>query len=284
MLKECAQSRPGNVIVSPLSVSTALTLLLQASNGKTFEELKKGLHLNGEKATIASAFLQHYELLQRNTGDSIFSIANKIYVKVGYELNKNFQEMAVRDFKSGVESLNFTKPTESAQTINQFVEEKTNGKIKNLIQPDAVDSDTRSILVNAIYFKGNWQHKFNRASTKKGDFYISEREKVSIDYMHAENRYNFAYSVGGFDASALEMKYANSKFSFVIILPTNRTGLGALEEQLKNYDLSNIIDEMYPTELYLRIPKFEAEFEIKLNDVLKNVRIYKDAFVVYSIY
>lgn len=106
-------------------------------------------------------FVDHFELLNKNKGNSTLSIVNKIYVQRDHQLNKNFEEVEVEKFKSGIESLDFAKSSESAQTINHFVEEKTNGKIK----PDALRSDTRLILVNAIYFKGGWEHPFKEQYT-----------------------------------------------------------------------------------------------------------------------
>lgn len=270
-LKECVKIKPGNVIVSPLSVANALALLSQGTSGQTFEELKNGLHLTSDKAVAASQFLEQRETLEKSVGNATLSIANQIYIQEGQSLNKNFQEVAVSKFKSGIDSLNFAESEKSAQTINQFVEEKTNGKIKDLIKPDQLDADTRTVLVNAIYFKGNWEHQFEKEDTRKGDFYISETEKVPVDFMYMRERFNFAF-VKDLDSKALEMKYANSNLSFVIILPYSRTGLAAVESKLKNYDLTKIAESMqYERSVDVYIPKFKVEYDIKLNDVLTNV-------------
>lgn len=261
------------MIISPLSVGTALSLLSQAAGGNTFEEIKTGLHINGDKNIVANQFYEHFELLQRNIGDSTLSIANKIYVEQGHQLNRTFEEAAVKYFKSGVESLDFGKSAESAQTINQFVEEKTNGKIKELFKSDMITSDTRCILVNAIYFKGRWEIPFETRNTRKRDFYTSETDKTSVDFMQTNDRFNVALSIDNLDASAVEMQFANSKFSFVIVLPKSRTGLQALEGKMKDYEVSRIVENMHKRRIYLTIPKFTVEFEIKLNDVLQKVRV-----------
>lgn len=258
------------MVISPLSVSTALGLLSYAANGHTFEELKNGLHLTSNKAAIASQFLQHADLLNKNAGNATFSIANKIYVQKGYKLNKHFQEVAAKNFKSGADSLNFGNSVESAQTINRFVEQKTSGKIRNLIKPDMLTSDTRSVLVNAIHFKGKWEHEFK--STHEGDFQVTETETVPANYMFKVDYCNFA-KIRELDATALEMKYANSGFSFGIILPESLTGLSALEAKLKDYDFAKITNQFLETSINVKVPKFTVEFEINLNDVLKKVRI-----------
>jgi len=124
--------------------------------------------------------------------------------------------------------------------------------------------------VNAIYFKGNWEYQFNKERTSEGDFYVSETEKVPVDFMRIKKHFNYGI-LEELDAQALEMKYANSNFSFVILLPNSRTGLSALESKLKDYDLSKISSQMFSQEVDVTIPKFKVEFEINLNDALKNL-------------
>lgn len=266
--KQCVHEQPGNVIVSPLSVSSALALLSQASAGSTFNQLVEGLHIDHDKANAANQFLEHRQALENNFGESKLTIANRIYVQDGHQLNKRFEEVAVSKFKSGIESLNFTEADKSANTINHFVEKQTNGKIKDLIKSDQLDAETRSVLVNAIYFKGDWEQPFSLEYTEKSDFYNNETDKSSVDFMFMDSDFNVAY-VEDLDAKALEMKYANSNISFVIVLPNNRTGLTALETKFKDYDLTKI--EFYSGRCEVLIPKFKIEYEINLNDVLKNV-------------
>lgn len=268
--KQCVKEQPGNVIVSPLSVSSSLALLLQGAEGTTFEQLRQELHLDKDKSIVATQFLEHREALEHNLGDSKLSIANRIYVQQDYKLNKNFKEVAISKFKSGIESLNFADAVNSANTINHFVEEQTNGKIKDMIKSDQLDAETRSVLVNAIYFKANWEQPFSSDLTEKSDFYNSETEKVSTDFMFMDSDFNLAY-VDDLDAKVLELRYAQSNTSFVIVLPNNKTGLATLETKFKDYDLTKITDKFYLGRCEIMIPKFKIEYEINLNDVLKNV-------------
>lgn len=120
-------------------------------------ELAKEMHLNGEKSSIAKQFHEHYGLLQRGAGKTILSIVNQIYVQQGYSINKSFQEIAINDFLSGIESVNFANTNDTAHKINNFIEKKTNKKITNLIKSDTLSTDSRVILVNAIHFKGEWE-------------------------------------------------------------------------------------------------------------------------------
>lgn len=242
----------------------------QAAQNDTYEQLKQALHLGNDRSVTANQFFDHREALEKNAGEAIFSIANGIFVHEGEQFNKNFQDVAVSKFKSGVESVNFTNTEKSAETINHFVEEQTNGKIKELFKPNQLDADTRAVLVNAIYFKGEWEKPFHSRLTRKLDFYNSDTETVQADFMTMDSRFNAA-KINELDATALELKYANSNLSFVIVLPNSRTGLVALETKLKDYDLTKISEQFEKRRYDIEIPKFSIEYDINLNDVLKNV-------------
>lgn len=270
---ECVLSKRGNVVISPITVASALSLLAQGADGNTFEELRKVLHLTGDKATIANQFAAFYKLLQQTIGQSTLSIINKIYVQIGHQINKHFKEVAMTKFSSGIESLDFANGSKSAQTINSFVEKKSNEKIKNAIAPAELNFTTSVVLVNAIYFKGTWEHPFDKNDTFKGDFYTNDFNSVPVDFMRMLYRkFNYA-KLEDLDATALEMRYANSELSFVIVLPNSRTGLSALENKLKQYDLAQIINRFHYKEIWITIPKFQIEFDINLNDVLSKMGI-----------
>lgn len=248
-----------------------MNLLLQATNGTTYDELRTGLHLFGDKVTLANEFPVYLDLLHRHVGsDSALSIANQIFVQNQYQLNTNFKTVVAQQFLSGIESLNFAESKASAAKINQFVEEKTNGKIKDFIAPDQLDATTRLLLINAIHFKGQWQQQFNKSKTVRGNFYINETETVPVDFMTAKEYFHSANLIA-LNARALELKYAHSNYSFMIILPDNRTKLHELESKLKYVNLAEVSAQMSYDELEITIPKFTIEYEIKLNDVLKNV-------------
>lgn len=165
-------------------MATSLALLSQAAGGSTFDELRDGLHLNGsDKTAVANDFYNFDTKLQKNLGDAKFSMVNQIYIQEGRALNKTFQEVATTKFRSGVETLNFADKAKCVDTINHFVEEKTNGKIKDLVRESSLSTDIVAILVNAIYFRGNWEKPFSEERTRVADFYINDNEKIPTEFM-----------------------------------------------------------------------------------------------------
>lgn len=259
-------------------MAVALTLLSQAANETTYEELRKGLYLNSDKAVVADQFHKAFRLIDESAGQSKLMIANQVFVQQEYQLKEDFQKMAVEKFHSGVSSVNFRDVVKTKEIINNFVAEKTNGKIDGFVKNLKFGQETRVFLINSIYLKSMWQKPFSERSSKrvynesfyKEKFYITETKTVDVEFMKMKD-YFWHTTVDALDVATLRLDYANSNFSFIIILPNSRTGLSMLESQLHNVVLSEIIDQMSFSECHIKIPKFKVESKFRLNDILKQV-------------
>lgn len=267
------------MIISPFSVFNALALLAQGAGGQTFQQLATVLGTGNNKKLTATQFKAYYDLLNKAVGNSTFSLANEIYVQTGYQLNQQYEKVAVNQFMSGIEQLNFADATASAQVINQFVDNKTDGKIQNLISPDMLSAATRLFLVNAIYFKGEWLHQFDVANTYQGNF-TTKNSVALVDFMTQTNHFNYG-NIADLDATALELQYAYSNLSFVILLPNNPNCMCQLSKKLQTYtasDYAQITQSMHVEEVHVTIPKFTNKFSIGMNDVLAEVCIARLPF------
>lgn len=190
-------------------------MLAQGAGGTTFQQLATALGTGNNKKLTATQFKNYYNLLNMAVGSATFSLANEIYVQYGYQLNQQYEKVVVTQFLSGIEQLNFADAEESAQTINEFVADKTDDKIQNLISPEMLGPDTRLVLVNAIYVQGEWLHQFDATNTYQGDFII-KTTTAPVEFMTQQNRFNYG-NIEDLDATALELQYANSNLSFVIL-------------------------------------------------------------------
>lgn len=197
--------------------------------------------------------------------------ANKIYVKTDCDLSATFDEIARNSFYSEVEQVDFEDSQNAAKIINVWVEEMTMEKIKDLISPSDLNSNTRMVLVNAIYFKGKWEHKFNPSRTKKQSFYLNQNQEIYVDMMDTQKcfRYN---KISDLDAKALMLPYENPDISMLIILPNQRNGIGYIESKLASIDIAAIVNDMQYNEVHLALPKFRTETTIDLNATLQEVR------------
>ncbi|XP_055308004.1 serine protease inhibitor 42Dd-like [Sitodiplosis mosellana] len=278
LYQQCSQFESGNLVISPFSVGTSLTLLSQAANGTTYEQLRKHLYLNGEKSIVADQFRKYIELIKRSAGQSELMITNQIYVEERVQLNQNFQKVATDEFDAGIESVDFVNKNDTLQLINNFIEEKTKGKIKQIIDDEMLTADTRFVLVNAIYLKSIWLQPFPQ---RKRDgqfydmiekFYISETETVEAKFMKMSKEVWIA-ELHELDIAALRLDYLKSNYSFIIILPNKRTGLSTLEAQLQKINLSKIVEQMKFITYRVEIPKFKVKTKFRLNEILKNMGI-----------
>lgn len=187
-----------------------------------------------------------------------------------YSVKRSFNEIATKAFASEAQSIDFAQNSAAASTINGWVEDNTNNKIKDLISADSLDGDTRMVLVNAIYFKGFWTYQFNPKDTFKAPFYLNDQDSVTVDFMKIKKYFKYG-ELRDLDATAIELPYKDSDISMLIILPNQRTGLSALEGKLNTIDLSDVTKSLYSQEVNVEIPKFKIEFDVELKEPLEKV-------------
>lgn len=251
----------------------ALALASAGAKGTTLEQISAGLHLTADKQAIANKFSESMTDLQSKIGNSTLNIANKIYLKTGYSIKPEFKDIAVSKFHSDIELVDFLQKEQTAKQMNQWVEEKTDNKIKDLINPDVLDGDTRLVHINAIYFKGTWDKRFRSELTHKLKFWASETESKEIDFLHQKNTFTY----GKFDdlgISALKMKYSGSDASLLVLLPEKRTGLSDLERNLHNINIKTVTGRMWEETVEVIFPKCKIESEIDMKNVLREVNLF----------
>lgn len=174
--------------MSPFSIETALALLYVGSEKHTAKVLRRALMFgNATPGAVASQF--HTLLRAMTQPDSIVQIANAIFISKNYRINPNYNALAASLFDSSVESIDFSKSQKAAATINSFVANKTDNKIINLVSPTSFKASTTGlVLVNAIYFKGNWQIPFNERTWKAKFNYgaCTKTNFLKVDMMHTK--------------------------------------------------------------------------------------------------
>lgn len=261
-------SETNNLVFSPYSIQACLGLAYMGAKGQTASEMSTGLHFGSKtKEEVAESFSK---ILKDSKINDMLKIANKIYLKKGNEISESFTKLS-RSFESGAENLDFAKSIESEKTVNDWVEHETNGKIKNLLAPGTINEDTEAILVNAIYFNGRWESPFPDKNTVKGDFFSSPSKPVSVDFMYDDDKFIYG-ALDDLEASAVELKYKDSPYSMVIVLPNEVDGLSKIAKKIEsNYNLLSISEKLRKEQIYIHIPKFEVEYEVELTPVLSKL-------------
>ncbi|KAL5287305.1 SERPINI1 family protein [Megaselia abdita] len=255
-----------NIIISPLSIEITLALALTGASGETAKEIFEGLHLTS--ATIEEELLVSYK------ENKLVKIANKIYVNQDYKFKESFKEITGKSFNSEADTLNVADSAASAEKINKWVEKKTSNKIKDLISPLVINESTRLVLVNAIYFKGNWAKKFNPENTMKYGFFHNENDFVDVDMMVITTTFKYG-NFNDLNATILELPYANSELSMLIVLPNQIMGLKDVMTKMKKKSIFKISQKMFDTKVRVMLPKFKVEYNIELTKTLKKMGITK---------
>jgi serine protease inhibitor len=261
------RNQGGNLFFSPESISTALAMAYAGARGGTASQMAKTLHftLPPEKLQPAMGALLS-ELNAAHEGYQL-SVANALWAQQGYTFLDDFLNLLKTNYGAGLNQVNFNGATEAARlTINQWVEQKTQDKIKDLLQPGALRPDTRLVLTNAIYFKGDWETQFDKAQTRNEDFHLSKAQTTTAPLMHREGR--FSYFDGG-TFQVLEVPYKSKELSMILFLPKDPSGLPALEESLTDSNIQQWLSRLVSVpKVIVTIPKFKMTRQFELGSTL----------------
>ncbi|XP_014363628.2 antichymotrypsin-2 isoform X1 [Papilio machaon] len=276
MFTEVAKKNPQNsFVLSAFSVLTPLAQLSLASEGSSHDELLRAIGLPNDEAT-KTAFTQVESYLRSVKGIDL-RMANRIYVANGYTLNKDYAAVVRQTFQSEVKNVDFTASQSAAKEINTWVEQQTNNRIKDLVDPNSLDADTRAVLVNAIYFKGTWKDQFEKRLTSDNDFYLSHRKSIKVPTMYRKGDYNYGESAE-LNARILELPYVGDESAFYIILPNDVVGITELLDKVKDSSsLEKALSSLYEREVEAYIPKFKIETTTNLKEILPEIGV-KDIF------
>jgi serpin B len=259
-----------NFIMSSFSVNLVLNMILNGAKGRTASQLKEGLTLK-DFDVVKKGFKETLTLLKTNEKITLNS-ANRIYYSIDNFLAKSYIQSTQELFLAEPIGMNFGRAEQSRTAINQWVEEKTNKKIQELIPLGSFDALTKLVLVNAIYFKGNWDVKFDKSKKQKGDFHVTPTQTVQTDMMFSTNKYGMLSDVKDLQgATALDMPYKGKRLSMIFLLPNhNDNSLADLEEAMsKVTDLNSILRFGRKTKVKVTLPRFKLESQFDLVQPLK---------------
>ena len=255
-------------VVSPLSVTYLMSMLANGADGETQQQILATLGWAGEG--IQQPSLQDIndysrmliEKTARLDKAVTVEIANYVAVNKEFKLNSKFQKSVERDYKAGVESLNFTSPS-TLKRINDWCNDRTHGMIPSII--NEVDPDAVSYLMNAIYFNGTWKDKFSKEETKQEMFRGYTRDIQYVDMMHRHGEYFYADGDG---YSAVSIPYGNGAFRMTVILPTEGSFLRDVMASMDGGKFQALQRSMEKCNVDLKIPRFTTEVDLPLNDII----------------
>lgn len=269
--------RQGNLFYSPFSISTALAMTYSGARGETAREMAEVLKFDFEDEAVHAGFRELLGMLDANKEKDGYelAVANALWGQKGYGFLQEFLDLIKSSYGGGLQEVDFVGNTEAArQTINRWVEGKTQEKIRELIARGVLDSLTRLVLTNAVYFKGDWQSQFKAEMTGEGRFRLGGGAAVDAEMMNQTSVFNYAE---GPELQVLEMPYRGGKVSMVIFLPRDVDGLGAFEKTLSEGLIDGWLSKLVRRRVAVSMPKFETTLSFGLGDVLQAMGM-RDAF------
>jgi serpin B len=255
-----------NIFLSPISISLALAMTYNGANGATEDSMAFALRISHlSSSEINTAYKELAEGLKSADEDVLMDIANSIWYRQGFAVDKDFLDINTLYYNSEVRGLDFGLP-ESVDIINGWVAENTNNKIPTII--DNISPLHVMFLINAIYFKGIWTLQFDPENTHDALFQSVDGNYVDVSMMHYQDTINY-FENDNFQA--VELDYGSGNFSMVILLPKGNLSPGEIWKQTSSDTWDAWMESFVLRTVKLYLPKFTFSYEKKLNDILKNM-------------
>lgn len=247
-----------NLIISPLSIFLVLSLTANGAKGKTQSEMLDTL----QAGTIEDLNNINYEILSSFKGFTTIDIANAVMTR--FTPLETFTSIAEK-YSAPIE------PLVNVQQVNDWCSNKTHGKIKKIL--DELSEDTAMILLNAVYFKGEWSLRFDKFATQKLPFYNLGTNEVKVETMRQIEYFPYYEDK---KAKAIELRFKNDFMSAIIILPSEGTDINKFIDSLSisNEEYTKIIKGLKSAKVNIQLPKFELDFSQNLNEILKDLGMY----------
>ncbi|GMH04063.1 hypothetical protein Nepgr_005902 [Nepenthes gracilis] len=275
-LSSIAVKDGANLVFSPLSIHAALSLIAAGSSGRTLAQLHSFLKSSSsDNLNKLSSELVFLLADASQTGGPKLSFANGIWIDRTFQFLPTFKQIVDDVYKAASNQVDFqTKAVEVTSEVNSWFDKETDGLIKDVLPPGSVDSMTRLIFANALYFKGAWNEKFDASKTRDHDFHLLNGSSIKVPFLTSKKK-QLIRTFDGFKVLGLPYKQGGDKrhFTMYVLLPDAKDGLAALVEKVSSK--SSFLDRHIPNEQVevgdFRIPRFKISFGFEASDVLKGL-------------
>ena len=258
-----------NIFISPLSISTALTMTYNGAEGSTEEAMAETLEITGMTLEeLNQNYLNLIESLENADSDVQLNIANSVWAREEFApaVKQEFTDRLSSYYDSDLYTRDFGDP-KTVVEINDWISAETNNKITKMIED--IDDQLVMFLINAIYFKGDWAIPFDEDATHLDDFILQDGSRVEASFM--SNSDDFRYYSGS-NYEGLRLPYGRDKIAMYVLLPNEDIDIDSFVEGISQSQLEESFDDYIKTEVDVELPKFKLEYGVKrLNDALKNL-------------
>ncbi|MCR4339018.1 MAG: serpin family protein [Gemmatimonadaceae bacterium] len=265
LFKRISAATPdSNLFVSPLSASMALGMTLNGAAGSTYDSMRVALQVEGvSQDEINAGYKELLSLLRGLDPATTLEVANSIWYRQEFPFEQSFFTAAKSWFDAEVRGLDFDDVPSSLAAINGWVDQRTNGKIPRIVED--ITRDDVMFLINAIYFNGNWERKFDRADTRAAPFHALDGTSAQVPLMYQKSKIRYAWTP---QYQAVDLAYGNSAFTMTVLLPHAGSSVNELAASLTPAAWTELVGRLASQEVELYLPKFKLSWERLLNDDL----------------
>ena len=266
-LRQIDKNEKGDWFVSPLSLQFLLDMLLNGAQGKTAGEIAAVLGSDPARLDTLNAWSQQtMGILPLRDSSVKLTLAGAIFLNDQAALLPTYVKKMETFYNATVENLNFADEENALQRINGWASEQTNGLIPGVL--DQVNPGMLAYLLNALYFKGSWEHRFSKDLTGKEPFHLASGREKPVDMMRKTRKYAYAE----LDVCrSVRLDYGNGAYAMTVILPTEGHSLDEVTASLDAGLWDKIRRRDMETRVDLWLPRFEAKYHVKLNDILSTM-------------
>jgi serpin B len=260
-----ARDTSSNVFLSPLSASMALGMTMNGARGETFTGMRSTLGFGTmEPAEINASYRSLIDLLLGLDRNVDMRLANSIWVDQQFPLHPAFVESSLQHFDARVTPLDFGNPA-SVKTINAWVDQGTNGKIKTILE--SIDAGVVMYLINAVYFKGSWTREFDPARTSPAPFHRADGGQHSVQMMFMRDAK--VRGVMNDQVQMVDLAYGRGAFSMTLVLPPGGQPLRQWAAGVTDEKWQTWVGQLRDAKMDVLLPRFRLEYDEVLNNTLK---------------
>ncbi|KAM5167148.1 serpin B6-like [Callospermophilus lateralis] len=283
LLKTLGEDSSKNVFYSPISISSALAMVLLGAKGTTAVQMAQVLSLNKSSSSgdgdVHRGFQSLLTEVNKTDAQYLLRTANRLFGEKSYDFLSSFKDSCQKFYQAEMEDLDFLNATEESRNhINTWVAKKTEDKITELLSPGSLNTNTKLVLVNAIYFKGNWDKQFDKELTQERPFKVSKNEEKPVQMMFQKSTFKMTY-IGEIFTKILVLPYVSEELNMIIMLPDEHIDLKTVEKELtyEKYIEWTSPDLMDEEEVEVFLPRFKLQENYDLEEVLRSLGM-TDAF------
>ncbi|KAI6170490.1 putative serpin-like protein [Aphelenchoides fujianensis] len=293
LLRKAIAGSNTSVILSPISIAFALSLAYAGAGGDTRREFERVFAKGGIAGNALDSHFHHsfaqltaaneeknrkmelcpYRACPGQTPDVAVELANRLYASHDLQVKAAYKQLIVEKFGGHLEQVDFGRSEEVVKKVNDFVANATHDNIRDLLSSDFVNSDTKLLLVNAVYFKAAWEDRFSKGSTRSESFFIEQNNKQQVHMMKMRRLQTYYAETD--DVQVLELPYKDERATFLVFLPKQRFGLSSWLQKVDGRGVLELMSRLETRKVNIDLPRFKTTSQFQLVQMLQKLGFSK---------